>query len=147
MITSARTSNVVREWSKVFMHHSLHDFKYFLNESGLSFTHINILLRLLHTQTIRVSEIGEIMGITNAAASQSVDRLVNMNLVHRSEDTTDRRVKKLELTDDGKELLERGIESRSKWMEKVINSLPSDQQKMVVNSLTILTDAVLEPGQ
>jgi DNA-binding MarR family transcriptional regulator len=147
MIASAQTSNVVREWAKVYMHHSLHDFKHFLNETGLSFTHINILLRLLHTQTIRVSEIGEIMGITNAAASQSVDRLVNMNLVHRSEDTTDRRVKKLELTEVGKKLLEQGIEARSKWMEKVINSLASDQQKMVVSSLIILIDAVLEPGQ
>ena len=146
MIPNDQTSNVVKEWAKVFMHHSLHDFKHFLNQTGLSFTHINILLRLLHAQTISISEIGEIMGISNAAASQSIDRLVNMNLIHRSEDPTDRRVKKLELTTDGKELLERGIEARSKWMERVINSLPADQQNMVISSIKILTDAVVKSG-
>jgi len=78
MSPSEEFSNVVRDWAQVFMNRSMHDFKRFMEDTGLSFSHINILMRLFHGGNCGVSEIGEQMGITNAAASQTVDRLVQM---------------------------------------------------------------------
>jgi predicted transcriptional regulator len=69
-------TEVVREWSEVFMHRSMRDFRKFMEETGLSFSQINILMRLLHGGNTGVSEIGDQLGVTNAAASQAVDRLV-----------------------------------------------------------------------
>ena len=98
MSTTNQLSDVIREFMKVFMNRSMSDFKRFMGDTGLSFTHVNILMRLFHGGISGVSEIGEHMGITNAAASQTVDRLVHMGLIMRTEDPDDRRAKRLELT-------------------------------------------------
>lgn len=138
---SKQTPEVVREWAEVFMHRSMHDFKRFMNSTGLSFSQVNILMRLVHEGSAGVSEIGEKMGFTNAAASQAVDRLVQMGLVERTEDPQDRRARRLELTPKGRELIEKGIEARSKWVEAVTDSLTPEQQARVVSALTLLTEA------
>ncbi len=141
MQTDKLFSEVVREWAKVFMHRSGRDFKRFMDATGLSFSQINILMRMMHEDSIGVSDIGEKMGITNAAASQAVDRLVQMGLVERTEDPQDRRAKRLKLTPDGLALIKKGIEARSQWIENITQSLTAEQQEMVIRALTLLTEA------
>ncbi len=58
-------------------------------------------MRLKHGGKSGVSEIGGQMGVTNAAASQAVDRLVHLGLIERTEDPDDRRAKRLTLTQAG----------------------------------------------
>lgn len=146
MQLSKPITKVVRTWSEVFMHRSMHEFKGFMKDTGLSFSQINILMRLLHGGSIGVSDIGEEMGVTIAAASQSVERLVQMGFIERTEDKVDRRVKRLELATNGRKLIEKGIEARSKWLEIVTDSLTSDQQSIIISALTILTQAAQKPG-
>ena len=134
-------TEVIREWSEVFMQRSMRDFRKFMEETGLSFSQINILMRLLHGRRIGVSEIGEQLGVTNAAASQAVDRLVGMDLIERTEDPTDRRAKKLALTPEGRRLIEQGIEVRSQWVEGLTQALTLEQQDMIITALTLLTAA------
>jgi DNA-binding MarR family transcriptional regulator len=134
-------SNVVRDWAKVFMHRSMHDFKRFMEDTGLSFSHINILMRLFHGGNCGVSEIGEQMGISNAAASQTVDRLVHMGMIQRTEDPQDRRAKLLELTQSGRVLIEQGVDLRSKWIETLTDDLSKEEQELITSALIILTGA------
>ncbi len=93
-------------------------FKRFMDETGLSFSQIMVLMRLYHGSKSGVSEIGEQLGITNAAASQSIDRLVNLGLIERTEDPMDRRAKQLVLTRKGQALVEKGIKARCQWIEE-----------------------------
>ncbi|MFC2028722.1 MarR family winged helix-turn-helix transcriptional regulator [Chloroflexota bacterium] len=137
-------SQVVHEWAKVFMHRSMSDFKNFMQETGLSFSHVNILMRLFHGRTSGVSEIGNQMGITNAAASQTVDRLVQMGLIVRTENPDDRRAKRLELTPKGRGLIEKGIHVQSQWVETLTARLSTHELDMITTSLTILTNAARE---
>lgn len=141
MQTPKPFSEVVREWAEVFMHRSGRDFKRFMAATGLSFSQTNILMRMMHEECIGVSDISEKMGITNAAASQAVDRLVQMGLVERTEDPQDRRAKRLKLTVEGRALIQKGIEARSKWVETITQSLTAEQEDMVIRALTILTEA------
>jgi DNA-binding MarR family transcriptional regulator len=134
-------TEVIREWSEVFMHRSMRDFKKFMEETGLSFSQINILMRLLHGGNTGVSEVGSQLGVTNAAASQAVDRLVHLGLVERTEDPEDRRAKKLALTSKGRTLIEKGIEVRSRWVEGITDALTPEQQGMIISALTLLTTA------
>ena len=87
------------------------------------------------------SEIGERLGITNAAASQSIDRLVNLGLIKRTEDPEDRRAKQLALTPSGQALIEKGIEARSQWIEDLTEAFTPAQQDMIIAVLTLLTEA------
>lgn len=134
-------TDVIREWSEVFMHHSMRDFRRFMDETGLSFSQINILMGLVHEKISGVSQIGEKMGVTNAAASQAVDRLVQLDLIERTEDPEDRRAKRLALTKKGRTLIEKGIEARSNWVEGLTNALTPEQQNMIISSLILLTEA------
>ena len=134
-------TEVIREWSGVFMRRSGRDFRGFMEETGLSFSQLNILMRLFHGGRCGVSEIGERLGITNAAASQSIDRLVNLGLIKRTEDPEDRRAKQLALTQAGQALIEKGVEVRSQWVEGLTEALTSAQQDMIITALTLLTEA------
>ena len=135
-------TDVIREWSEVFMQRSMRDFRKFMDMTGLSFSQINILMRMLHRGSTSVSEVGEQLGVTNAAASQAVDRLVQLGLIERTEDPADRRAKQLSLTQKGRALIYQGVESRSKWIEGITDSLSSEQQKMIISALILLTSAV-----
>ncbi len=123
------------------MRRSGRDFRGFMEETGLSFSQLNILMRLFHGGRCGVSEIGERLGITNAAASQSIDRLVNLGLIKRTEDPEDRRAKQLALTRAGQALIEKSVEVRSQWVEGLTEALTSAQQDMIITALTLLTAA------
>jgi DNA-binding MarR family transcriptional regulator len=142
MQSPKQLTEVVREWSEVFMHRSMRDFKRFMDATGLSFSQINILMRLVHGGSTGVSEIGEQLGVSNAAASQAVDRLVmEMGLIERTEDPVDRRAKRLTLTKKGRALIEKGVEARSVWIEGLTDALTPDQQNMIISALILLTEA------
>jgi len=133
-------AEVIREWSEVFMHRSGCDFRRFMEETDLSFSQISVLMRLYHGGNSGISEIGSQLGVTKAAASQAVDRLVQLGLIERTEDPVDRRAKRLALTHRGRRLIGKGIEARSKWIEGLTDALTREQQDMIVAALTLLTE-------
>jgi DNA-binding MarR family transcriptional regulator len=134
-------TDVIREWSEVLMQRSMRDFRKFMDLTGLSFSQINILMRLVHHGNTNVSEVGEQLGVTNAAASQAVERLVQLGLIVRTEDPEDRRAKQLALTQKGRTLIEQGVEARSQWVEGVTDALSAEQQNMIISALILLTSA------
>jgi DNA-binding MarR family transcriptional regulator len=131
----------ISEWSEVFMHRSGRDFRRFMEETGLSFSQINVLMRLFHRGNCGVSDIGEQLGVTNAAASQTVDHLVNLGFIERKEDPGDRRAKQLALTKQGTNLISNGIAARSKWFEGLIDAFSPEQHQLIISALTLLTEA------
>ncbi len=141
MLSTKELSDVIREWSEVFMRHSGRDFRRYMDENALSFSQVNVLMRLFHSGKSGVSQMGEEMGITNAAASQAIDRLVNMGLIARSEDPEDRRAKQLVLTEKGRGLVNRAIESRSRWVEDLTASLSPQDQQRIASALELITEA------
>ena len=64
-----------------------------------------------------------------------------MGLLERSEDRQDRRARKLKLTEQGQALVERGIEARRAWMESLTTNLTPEQQAMIAEALSMLTEA------
>jgi len=98
-------------------------------------------MRLFHGEICSVSDIGAHLKVTNAAASQTVEQLVQMGLLERTEDPADRRTKQIKLTPKGRTLVEKGIEARSQWFEALANALTPEQQAMIISALTILTEA------
>src|SRR4030067_906969 len=94
-------TQVLHDWAEIFMRRSMRDFIQFSKDSGLSVTQLSTLFRLHHKGSCGVSEIGDHLGITNAAASQMVERLVQWRLLERSEDPRDRRGKPPDLNEKG----------------------------------------------
>jgi DNA-binding MarR family transcriptional regulator len=138
MQSSKQFTQTLHEWTALFMHRSFHDFKCFMDDVSLSTSQANALMRMYHDSNCSLSDISGQLGVTNAATSQLVDRLVQLNLVTRTEDPADRRNKQLQLTPQGKALIERGIAARSLWMQELASQLTPAQQSRIAEALEVL---------
>jgi DNA-binding MarR family transcriptional regulator len=147
MPISKPLTEVVREWSEIFMRRSMRETIQFWKESGLTMPQISTLMRLHHHGACGVSRVGSELGVTNAAASQMVEKLVQLGLLERAEDPADRRAKQLTLTPKGRALIQRSVEARRRWLEGLITALTPEQQKAIITALPYLTEAAraLEP--
>lgn len=125
-------------WSEVFLHQSMRHFLRYAKENGLSMSQIGALFRVFHHGSTPVSEIGEELGVTNAAASQMLDKLVQQGLIFRSEDPSDRRVKQIALTGKGRQVVRESIQARQAWVQELAATLSPDEREQVVSALDIL---------
>jgi DNA-binding MarR family transcriptional regulator len=139
---SLRFSKAVQEWAETFMHRSFRDFKRFMDDANLSQGQVHAMMSLYHCERCNISDIGEQLGITNAAASQMIDKLVGAGLLERAEGVNDRRMKEIRLSPKGYQLVEAGIQSRCRWMDALYEVLTPEQQKLVAQTLPLLTEAV-----
>ena len=133
-------SSVLTEWSEVFMINSMRNLIHYSKENGLSMSQIGALFRVFHKGISAVSDIGEELGITCAAASQMVERLVQQGLILRSEAPTDRRMKQIVLTDKGRQTLQEIIYARQSWFGNLASALSESEKGQVVTALNILID-------
>ena len=139
--SSDQFSDVLRGWVKVFMRRNGQDYKHFMDESGLSFSQVNTLMRLHFAGQADISDISEQMGITKAAASQLVEQMVRLGLLDRIPDPIDRRIKRLALTPKGHALAEKLVDMQRKWVEQFTDSLTSWQREAISDALQVMTDA------
>jgi DNA-binding MarR family transcriptional regulator len=125
----------------IAMHHSMHERIHFAKATGLSMPQFGILMQLHYRGNCGVSDIGDRFDITNAAASQLVDKLVQSGLIQREEDPQDRRAKLLNLTDKGRALIQQGIEERYRWVNQLAEKLTAAESAQVNEAMIILTQA------
>jgi DNA-binding MarR family transcriptional regulator len=131
----------IRTWMDIFMYRSMRGWSHFAKSAGLSMPQFSILMQLHHRGGCGVSDISERFDITNAAASQLVDKLVHVGYLERAEDPFDRRAKVLNLTDKGRTFVEQGIQERHRWMDDLVKNLSAEEKVKVSEALTILTQA------
>ena len=144
MTKSPQFSQAIRSWMDVFMHRSMRGWGLFAKSTGLSMPQFSVMMQLHHRGNCAVGDISERFDITNAAASQLVDKLVQSGLIKREEDPQDRRAKMLNLTDKGSELIQRGIEERYRWVDELAGKLSTEERAKVTEALNIMTQAAKE---
>ena len=75
------------EWLDIYMHRSMRKFIHYARKSGLSMSMIGTLFHLHNGESAGVTDLGEHLGVTSAASSQMLERLVQQGLILRTEDT------------------------------------------------------------
>ncbi|MCB2210330.1 MarR family transcriptional regulator [bacterium] len=136
--------DALREWMEASMHRTFHIFIKHNRESGLSLSQINTLFRLYHHGPDSVQDLADHLGITNAAVSQLLDSLIEAGLLTRSEDPSDRRMKRIELTADGRGLVEKSVERRQAWLFDLVNAFSDSEKAQILPALTLLKQRTLE---
>lgn len=131
----------LRAWMDVFMHRSMRGWSQFVKSSGLTMPQLSILMQIHHKGPCGMSQISEGFDISNAAASQLADKLVQGGYLERAEDPSDRRAKLLRLTPLGGKLIADGIEERYRWMDEVTAHLSAEESETISEALNILTSA------
>jgi DNA-binding MarR family transcriptional regulator len=132
---------VMRRWTEAFMNRSMHDTLRFARAHELSMGQYSVLMRLHHAERCDIGDVGSQLGITNAAASQMVDKLVQQGWLERTEDPADRRVKRLKLTAQGRELMQQGQAARFSWTAALPDMLPPGRTPAIVQALEDLIAA------
>ena len=141
MQTSREVSRVIRQWMEAFAMRSMGDWRRFVRSSGLSMPQLSLLMRLYYRGGCGVHDIGTGFGVSSAAASQLVDRLVHAGLVARAEDPGDRRARQVALSEKGRELIDKGIKERYRWVDDLVDGLAADQKASVMRFLPSLIEA------
>jgi len=99
-------------------------------ELDLTLTQVKAMCAL-SGEELTVKELAEGLGLSLPGASRAVDGLVERGLLHRREDTADRRMKRLRITDDGRRALERLDEARLAGLENFTATLdPAHRERL-----------------
>lgn len=129
----------LKRWLRVTLHHSMHGFMHYSREVGLSPSQVGAMFQIHWANKHGVSYIGEELGISNAAASQMAEKLVQLGYVAREEDPSDRRGRLLSLTAEGEDLVSEVIEARQQWLHALADAIPPDEATEAARILSILT--------
>jgi len=137
-------SQSIRSWMDVFMQRSMGSWWHFAKSTGLSMPQFSLMMQMYHRGACGMSGISERFEIPPAAASQLVDKLVQSGYLKREEDPSDRRAKLLNLTDEGRDLIERGIQERFRWVDELAGKLTSEEQVRIGEALDLMSRAARE---
>jgi MarR family transcriptional regulator, 2-MHQ and catechol-resistance regulon repressor len=105
-----------------------------LRASGLVDSDFRVLEALLHKGALPVNTIGAKVFLTPGSISVAVDRLHERGLVSRTESSTDRRVRVVELTPKGRRLIERVFADHATEMNSLAADLsPGDRRRLAAS--------------
>ena len=132
------------DWMEIFTHHSMRGYMHYAREKGLSRSMIGTLFHLSHRDHAGVTDLGEHLGVSSAAASQMLEHLVAEGLIQRIEDPDDRRMKKLSLTDKGSEVMRESISARLGWLEELSGNLSEEEKNQISIAINLIIEKTKE---
>jgi DNA-binding MarR family transcriptional regulator len=111
------------------------DLIHLAHEFELSFSQMKGLHYLHGRDDLSVKELGEGLGLSLAAMSRAAEELVQRGLVGRTEDPSDRRIKRLRLTDEGHALVQKMRELRMAGFEQFVATLNAKERTQLAKAL------------
>jgi DNA-binding MarR family transcriptional regulator len=108
-------------------------------ELDLSFTQLKALCALDADGDDRsVKALAESMGVSLPAMSRAVDGLFERGFVERNEDTVDRRMKRIRLTDTGRAVPRALNEARLSTLHELISSFEDEEAAALGSALALI---------
>lgn len=126
------------DWIGLLMRHSMPDLLLFAKEHDLSMSQIGALFHIHRSGGSGVAGLGDDLGVTSAAASQILERLVRLEMVTRTEDPHDRRQRQIELTDKGRQMLHASLRARQRWLAALADTLTPAETALATSALRML---------
>jgi DNA-binding MarR family transcriptional regulator len=116
--------------------------------SSITFSQLKLLNLVHQTEGHTISDVAAFLGVSNAAASKAVDRLVRRGLMKREEAEADRRAVELSLTDEGKSILATYHQITQKALQDLFGGLSEKELKETSRLLDRLSVSIvnLEDG-
>jgi len=109
----------------------------------VTFSQLKLLKMVSLTDGYTVGSVAAFLGVSNAAASKAVDRLVRRGLIHRAEAEDDRRAVRLSLTERGRRLLASYDAASGKALQQVLGASPPEQLRETAELLDRLSVGIV----
>ena len=115
------------------------------SDEQLAMSQVKLLLLIARPgQRFKVTDVAQFLGVTNAAASRSIDRLVQRGLIDRTISTEDRRAVDLSLTEASRQLLARFAEVRNRELLRLLGDYSEEKLTRVAALLDELSVLLLD---
>jgi len=110
----------------------------------LTLSQFKLLKMVALTEARTISDVALFLGISNAAASKAVDKLVRRKLLHRAEGQPDRREICLSLTESSRRLLAAYEEKKEHRLAQIFQGFPKDELKRAARLLDRLSAGLVD---
>ncbi|ODU07397.1 MAG: hypothetical protein ABS81_01170 [Pseudonocardia sp. SCN 72-86] len=116
-------------------------------DDGLSYALISLLFNIARNQPVTAGDLASAEGVSPPSVTRSLNRLIELGLVSREPDPTDRRASLISLTPAGEDEREQVLRSRENWLSQHLTRLTAEE---IVNllaalpALELLCDPALE---
>ena len=104
-------------------------------DRGFCLTDFMVLEVLLHKGPLTISAIGEKVLLASASMTSAIDRLEKRNLVRRTSSLSDRRVRLVDLTCEGRALIERLFAQHAHDLETLAAGLSCEERRVLYSAL------------
>ena len=96
------------------------------------------ILRFIRHGHNSVSDLADVRNISRPAVSQGVDALVHKGLVTRTQSQEDRRFVELELTSEGKALMDGIFQNTRAWMKESFETFNQEELEIAIRGMEVL---------
>ncbi|MHC4414604.1 MAG: MarR family winged helix-turn-helix transcriptional regulator [Planctomycetota bacterium] len=135
-----RSAGTFRAATDALLEEQLHE----ISGRRLTFAQLKLLNLVAFAGDHTISEVAAFLGVSAAAASKAVDRLVQQNLLRRSQAESDRRATHLSLTELGCQLLAQIEAAKFRALESVFGRLPPQELRRMVGALNDLSAGLVK---
>jgi DNA-binding MarR family transcriptional regulator len=112
-----------------------------LFSSHVTLSQLRILMLLSRQGTVSAGELARLLGVGLATLSGMIDRLVVLDLVTRTEDLRDRRVRRIGLTKAGAELIRSIVTAGAEKQRRLLSRLSAQELITVADAMDALVRA------
>lgn len=113
-------------------------------EDRVTLPQLRVLMLIASRGTMNLNALARAMGIHPSNASRSCDRLVAGGLLRRTESSIDRRNLVLDLTGEGRDLVEELVAHRRDAIAKVLERVPENRRRGLVSAMRTFGQAAGE---
>jgi len=129
--STEQTTQLLRELYRIMLQRSAGEMRKVMCEANLSMPQM-VALHMLHNYgSFTISALADKLSLSLAATSHLVDRMVQQQLVERTEDALDRRQKQVAIAPGGLALLDRLLEARIGESAYLLGKLPPELRQQL----------------
>lgn len=114
-------------------------------EDVVTVTQFRTLVVLSDRGGTTLRALAEALDVNASTAQRMVEKLVTAGLVSRRTGENDRRQVSIELTDQGRQVVERVTEQRRKQIARIVRRMPAESRAAFVAAVDAFGDAAEEP--
>src|SRR5690242_11250563 len=109
---------------------------------NLTMSQLKILFALRINGGSGLQDLAHLMGVSPATMTGIIDRLVTAGYVTRREDPHDRRVRRVELSADGNELLDGIVTAGEEHQQRLLSGLSLAELRIIADAMDIIGRAL-----
>lgn len=142
--TSPHDVETLLEATKVFAAAIAHSLAQL--DEQVSVPGMRVLVMIHAYESLNMSAVAGGLGVNASTASRTCDRLVNIGLLDRRDDVSDRRQVSLTLTERGTSLVEAMLDVRRSVLGSVLDAMPPRARKSLLVGVEAFVDAAASLG-